>query len=246
MVSKYPQLVAHRGYAYRYPENTLLAIQAAVEAGAHFVEFDVLMTADQVPVLFHDRDMQRMCGVSGAIHEYSLAQLKELNVYEPEKFGQTYLANKITTLEEIVAYLNTVSDVVAFVELKRQGLEAIGMDIFVDKVLSILKLIKKQVVIISYSLESLLAVRQRTDFPVAAVFDNWLEKDSPFIQQLKPEYLFTDIDQLPETGDLRTTECTLAVYECVDPEKALAVHQRGVDMVETFQIKEMLDAFKEG
>jgi len=37
----HPELVAHRGYAFRYPENTLLAIKAAVDAGAKFVEFDV-------------------------------------------------------------------------------------------------------------------------------------------------------------------------------------------------------------
>jgi len=246
MISSYPELIAHRGYAYRYPENTLLAIQAAVEAGAHFIEFDVLMTSDQVPILFHDRDMLRMCGVPGVIHEHSLDQLKELNVYEPEKFGQTFAKNKITTLQEVVAYLKTVPDVIAFVELKRQGLDAHGIDLFLDKVLDVVKPVETQIVIISYSIESLLAVRQRSNYSVAAVFDNWLEKDSPLISQLNPEYMFTDIDQLPETGDLRCSGCKLAVYECIDPEKAIEVHQRGIDMVETFQIKEMLDAFPGG
>ena len=47
-----PKLVAHRGYAHAYPENTLLAIQQAVEAGAKYIEFDVLLSADQLPVLF--------------------------------------------------------------------------------------------------------------------------------------------------------------------------------------------------
>jgi glycerophosphoryl diester phosphodiesterase len=46
-------IVAHRGYAFRYPENTLEAFQAAVDAGAKWVEVDVQLR-DGVPVLAHD------------------------------------------------------------------------------------------------------------------------------------------------------------------------------------------------
>ncbi|MGF1546037.1 MAG: glycerophosphodiester phosphodiesterase family protein, partial [Thiotrichales bacterium] len=60
-------LVAHRGYALRYPENTLPAIEAALAAGARYVEIDVQLSADQVPVLFHDRSLMRMCEVTGAL-----------------------------------------------------------------------------------------------------------------------------------------------------------------------------------
>lgn len=240
-----PQLVAHRGYAHKYPENTLLAVEAAVEAGARFIEFDVLMTADQVPVLFHDRDTQRMCGVPGTIHEQSLAQLQALPVSEPEKFGDAFADISITSLEQVVSYLQTVPEVTAFVELKRQGLDLHGIDLFLDKVLTALSPIKKQVVIISYSLDALLAIKQRSDYQLGAVFDRWDERNSPLIKQLKPHYLFTDIDDLPATGRLvcpENPDCQLAVYECIDPVKAIEVHQQGVALVETFQIKEMLAA----
>ena len=240
-----PQLVAHRGYPHRYPENTLLAIQAAVEAGARFVEFDVLLSSDQVPVLFHDRDLQRMCGVPGTIHEHTLSQLQAFNVSEPETFGDRFATNSITTLEELVSYLATVPAVTAFVELKRQGLEAHGIDSFLDKVLPLLEPIDEQAVVISYSFEALLATQQRSNYPLAAVFDYWQERKDPRIQQLRPDYLFTDINELPATGTLTCpgdADCRLAVYECVDPVKAIDVHQRGVDLIETFQIKEMLQA----
>lgn len=243
MPSSIPELVAHRGYTYRYPENTLLAIQAAVEVGARFVEFDILLSSDQVPVVFHDRDLQRMCGVPGTIHEHTLSQLQALNVFEPEKFGARFATNTITTLEDLVSYLATVPEVTAFVELKRQGLEAHGIDTFLDKVLPLLKPIDEQAVVISYSFEALLATQQRSDYPLAAVFDYWQERNDPRIKQLKPDYLFTDINELPTTGTLTypgDANCQLAVYECVDPVKAIEVHLRGVDLVETFQIKEML------
>jgi glycerophosphoryl diester phosphodiesterase len=186
-----------------------------------------------------------MCRVSGAIHEHTLAQLKNFPVYDPDKFGNQFIQNSITTLDEVITYLKSVPDVVAFVELKRQGLDAHGIDIFLENILPKLKSIHAQVVIISYSIESLLATRRQSAYTVAAVFDDWSEMESPLITQLQPEYMFTDINLLPRSGNLDCPGCTLAVYECVDPQLAITVHQRGVDMVETFQIKEMLDAFQE-
>lgn len=47
-------LVAHRGCAARYPENTLAAVAAALQEGACCVEVDVQLSADRVPVLMHD------------------------------------------------------------------------------------------------------------------------------------------------------------------------------------------------
>ena len=51
-----PAIVAHRGYTGRYPENTLLSLAAAVSYGARFLEFDVQLTRDGVPVLCHDEN----------------------------------------------------------------------------------------------------------------------------------------------------------------------------------------------
>src|SRR5207244_2240185 len=56
-----PDLVAHRGYALRYPENTLVALDAAIRAGAKYVELDVQLSKDGFPVLMHDKTLARMC-----------------------------------------------------------------------------------------------------------------------------------------------------------------------------------------
>ncbi len=239
----HPQLVAHRGYAFRYPENTLLAIQAAVEAGAKFIEFDVLLSSDRVPVLFHDRDCKRICGIEGAVHDYTLAELKTFSVADRENFGDQFVQNRITSLAELVNYIKTVPQLTVFVELKRQALEAFGIDTMLAEVLPLLAPIKKQTVIISYSIESLLSVQSNSDFPVGAVFDYWAERENDLIQKLKPDYMFTDINDLPKAGKLECNGSRLAVYECVDPHWADRVYQQGVEFVETFQISEMLAAF---
>jgi glycerophosphoryl diester phosphodiesterase len=244
MKQSLPKLVAHRGYAQQYPENTLQALRAAVEAGAHYLEFDVLLSADKVPVLFHDRDLQRMCGQSGAIHDYTLEQLKTFSVSEYGKFGYRYVGNPITTLQATVEFLAAQPAVFAFVELKRQSLEVFGIDSVLDAILPLLEPIKHQAIIISYSLEALRATRERSSFPIGAVFDQWREHKRLLVQTLRPEYLFTDINELPRFGKLKHSQCQLAVYECVDPDRAVRVHRRGVDLVETFAIGEMLESFK--
>ena len=53
------QLVAHRGWQRRYPENTLLAVDKAIGAGARHVEIDVQFSGDGRAVVFHDPDLFR-------------------------------------------------------------------------------------------------------------------------------------------------------------------------------------------
>lgn len=57
------QLIAHRGYSGRYPENTLLAYEAAVQHGAQCFELDLQMSNDGVPFLHHDETLMRMAGL---------------------------------------------------------------------------------------------------------------------------------------------------------------------------------------
>lgn len=239
MTTSIPELVAHRGFTAQYPENTLLAIRAAVEAGARYVEFDIQLSADQVPVLFHDRDMQRMCGREGSVQDLTLVELQTLSVHEFSKFGYKYVGNRITTLKELVAYLATQPQVTAFVELKRNSLKKYGVATMLARIYEEIVHIQRQCVIISYDLEALQTVRTQTDYRIGAVFDDWREHHSRIIQQLHTEFVFTDIDLLPRWGKIHAGDSKVAVYECVDPEKALHVHHRGVALVETFAIEPM-------
>jgi phosphatidylglycerol phospholipase C len=53
---EFPQVIAHRGYNAKFPENTMAAFKAAVEVGAHALETDVHLTSDGVVVLSHVRN----------------------------------------------------------------------------------------------------------------------------------------------------------------------------------------------
>ncbi|KAI9664500.1 MAG: hypothetical protein M1821_005946 [Bathelium mastoideum] len=73
-----PQVIAHRGYKAKYPENSLAAFEAAVKAGAHAVETDVHLSKDGVVVLSHDADLKRCFGVDLKIKDCEWSFLKTL------------------------------------------------------------------------------------------------------------------------------------------------------------------------
>jgi len=234
-----PKLVAHRGYTLHYPENTLLALEAAVAAGAAYLEVDIQLSKDQVAFLFHDRDLERLCGQKGALHDYSAVELAEFSASDPGRFAYKYVDNPVTSLIGLVGLMQRQPQVTVFIELKRSSLEKFGHALMVKKVLSILEPVKSQCVIISYNIEALAHVRDHYKWPVGAVIDEWHERNDKAIERLNPQYLFCDLETLPKKGPIKYFASRIAVFECTDPALALALHQRGVEFVETFAIGEM-------
>ncbi|MFJ1755097.1 glycerophosphodiester phosphodiesterase [Kitasatospora sp. NPDC088134] len=70
--------VAHRGDPYLHRENTLPAVEAALAAGADAVEVDVQLTKDGVPVLLHDRTLERLWNDPRPIARVTADQLEEV------------------------------------------------------------------------------------------------------------------------------------------------------------------------
>lgn len=73
---------AHRGLFDNQtgsPENSMPAFLKAVDAG-YGIELDVQLSKDNIPVVFHDAGLKRMCGIKGKVWEYTLAELKQLKL----------------------------------------------------------------------------------------------------------------------------------------------------------------------
>ena len=87
---------AHRGLfdnESEAPENSLAAIKKAVEAG-YGIEFDVQLSKDDIPVVFHDASLKRVCGIDGKVWEYTLEELQQMHL---AKSGET-----IPTFEKVL------------------------------------------------------------------------------------------------------------------------------------------------
>ncbi|MGB8686793.1 MAG: glycerophosphodiester phosphodiesterase family protein [Microcoleus sp.] len=106
------EIIAHRGFSAIAPENTLAAFELAIARGASSIEFDIQLSADSVPVIFHDATLDRITGVSGKVREQNLSQLQSLDA--GKWFGAEFLGEKIPTLEEALSILKNVDKFLYF------------------------------------------------------------------------------------------------------------------------------------
>jgi len=240
-----PELVAHRGYSRHYPENTLVALDAAIAAGARYVEIDVQLSADRVPMLFHDRNLDRLCRAEGSIHQFTREQLRQFRVSEFDRFGYKFAQVAIPTLAEFGALLAKHPTVTAFIELKRIAIEQFGVSVVLDRVLRSLAPVMSQCVLISYNVPVLAAARLLGDYRVGAILEKWHHHRNTDVQAVVPEFLFCDADDLPTFGNLAASGAKVVIYEVTDPQLALKLAKRGVGYIETFAIGEMIQAFNQ-
>ena len=237
-----PLLVAHRGYPSRYPENTLVGIQAAVAAGAKWFEFDVQLSKDRVPFLCHDDSLKRTAGLDRFIMDLSAVELASVDVSEQARFGDRYAGTHPTKLTDLIAWLQTQTGVHCFVEIKQESIDRFDLETVVSAVMQAVKPALSQCVIISFNAESLMLARELGAGPVGLALEDIGAEAVNTALAFKPEYLFV--------GDRRFTQAHAAfrgpwrwvVYQTQDPERALRLTEQDAHMVETDAIGDMLPA----
>lgn len=73
-------VIAHRGYNAKYPENTLLAFEKAIDVGADYCELDIEFTKDGKIVVIHDDSTKRVADKDLQVTASTLAELKQLDL----------------------------------------------------------------------------------------------------------------------------------------------------------------------
>ena len=235
-----PKVIAHRGYQRQFPENTMSAIRGAVECGAMFFEIDIHLSADRVPVLSHDDNLWRMCGIGYAVHETTIGELQQYAASESSRLGERFLAEPVATLAQVGEFLALHPQVTAFVELKASAARHFGPQIVVGQVLDALPDVLDQCVFISFDTDLLREVQRQSQSAIGPVISNWDKRSALESFHRPPRVLFCDLKGLPASGDLSLANAELAVYEVADAETACGLADRGVDYVETFAVCEML------
>ena len=111
------RITAHRGSSSGAPENTMAALEKAVEEMADRAEIDVQETADGVIVLCHDTSLKRVAGINKKVSDLTLEQIKKLDV--GSWFSSEYQGEQIPTLEEVMEYAKGKIDL--NIEIKNLG-----------------------------------------------------------------------------------------------------------------------------
>jgi glycerophosphoryl diester phosphodiesterase len=205
-------IYAHRGLSRDYPENTLLAFRQALACGADGIELDVYATADGIPVVIHDRSVERTTDGSGFVDELPLSRLQTFDAGHGER---------VPTLQQVLDVVG--GDVHLDIEVKGSGIER--------ETLGVLGAYPRaRWAISSFDWEILRNVRRLSSsaelWPLAeqwrdAILDVASDLDSPAVA------LFTGAYDQQGADRLRAADLRVVVWTVNDPAEAWRVHDLG-------------------
>ncbi|MFO7965745.1 MAG: glycerophosphodiester phosphodiesterase family protein [Desulfobacterales bacterium] len=227
-----PLIIGHRGCRARFPENTITAFQAAIEAGADMIEFDVRLCADGHPVVIHDRTLDRTTTGSGNVADRRLFELKQLDA--GSWFHNRFRHETVPTLEEVLDRFgqNTLMNIEVKVDSDQPRRESAQIG---DKIMLSLtrKNLLSRVIISSFDKTLLECIEARGRSPAIGVLTKLGEESDPVFvcRALKafsyhPNYL--EVDQQLVT---MMHSCGIGVvpYTVNDPEDIRRLIRMGVD-----------------
>lgn len=239
-------IVAHRGLSSLYPENTLLALSEAIKVGAKAVEFDVQMSSDKTPVLFHDPGLDRMCGRAGVIMQTRWRALKEYKASYPQRFDKKYSTTTITTLQEAIELFKENPDVTPCIEIKNESIDYFGLKVFIDTIIKTAEPIIENAITLSFNqkaIEYLHSLGLRT---TGWVLDEYSNDFNKIAETLAPQVLICDINKLPDSDNkfwpgpwewmVYQTEDTVLIQEYIE---------HGAHYIETDNVKAIAEAMPE-
>ncbi|MEW6358718.1 MAG: glycerophosphodiester phosphodiesterase family protein [Planctomycetota bacterium] len=145
-----PLVIAHRGASGAAPENTLAALQHAVDIGAGAVEFDVRRTADGQIVLMHDGSVDRTTDGAGKVEDLTLDQIRALDAGTWK--GKRFAGERVPALRDALELLK--GRAMPVIEIKDEGIasEVVGQIMKMD--------MAANVTVICFNAETLRQVRE--------------------------------------------------------------------------------------
>ena len=231
-----PVLVAHRGYMENYPENSLSALSAALDAGACMIEFDVQMDANEQLLVLHDDNFKRTAGVSQSV--FKPQDYAKISVHEPKRLGESFKPEPVPSLTQAMELLLRYADATAFVEIKDESLDQWGMERVVNEVLVSIEPAKQQCVLIADNLDALLYARNKADYKIGWVIHRYDSADHELAARHTPDFLICNYKWI--NGDLWPGGWQWMLYDISDPELALEWADKGAELIETRDIGGML------
>lgn len=227
------RLVAHRGDMTQYIENTLPAIQAAIDLGMSWIEIDVQVSRDGVPMVVHDDELGRISGREQRVTDLDAAHLVSFPIVI--KAARESIT-QLPTLAQVVSMLNGHPDITLFVEVKKESVEVFGLNDVMAPVMSVLKAARFPVVVISFVYD--VAAMTKSTYHLAGgwVLTDFNARSKQRCEKLNPEYIFCNVKKIEQIDDLWAGDWRWVLYDIMDPSEAWHWLQAEHVMVETGDI----------
>ena len=159
----------------------------------------------------------------------------------PEKFGDKFAGNTLSTLPAFVEWFSQYPDVTAFVEIKSESILAFGTEETARFVFDAIKPVVEHAVIISFHAGVLDAVRSITPrIPIGWVLREYDAIHEKNAMELNPEYLFCKTTRIPNDRLVWRGDWQWALYNTDTVDEALDFFHCGFDMLETNRIIDLL------
>ena len=218
------QLVAHRGFAGEYPENTIEALSRAIELGLDKVEIDVQLTSDGVPVMLHDDDLKRTKEIDRSIFDIHSSELSNDN---------------LESLEQVVEWAQPNPTVTIFVELKGESIKHHGVEACVKAIAETCEPIIDRCVFISFDAPACGLAKPSGFKKMGWVLPSHDDITKKVCMGLNPDYIFCDVTY--NADEYWSGDWNWVVYEVVDKNVAQTLIDSGVDLIESKRPNELFD-----
>ena len=236
-----PQLIAQRGNTAEFPENTLPALRSALELGIKHIEFDVQLTADCVPVVADSRSLLHTANLQRSIFELSAAELHDVRVSEPTRFGRRFADVGIPTLIQAAELLTDFPHATAFVDIQTESLQHFGCETVLHHVCESLRANSSQVVLMTANLPAVEYIRRKTDCRNAWILPDYSRLSALKSEAVAPNFLFCNAHMLPNDNyRLWRGPWQWAIAEIDSYTQGLALATRGANFIQSTDARSLL------
>ncbi|MBL6597373.1 MAG: glycerophosphoryl diester phosphodiesterase [Alphaproteobacteria bacterium] len=237
--SKSPRLIGHRGAMAVAPENTLASFRQAAIDSADWIEFDVRLAADGIPVIFHDDDLERTSNGAGAVAGYSAARLKTFDA--GAWFGASFAGETIPTLRETISLCRDLG-LGMNIEIKpnpgeERATALVALETLEDVLQPGDRWLAGSIVFSSFKLEALEALRDAgPDWPRGLLISSWVVDWRDQAKRLDCVSLHPShglLDSAKTVSEIKDEGLLILPYTVNDPSRASDLFDWGVDAIIT-------------
>ncbi|MBF0194182.1 MAG: hypothetical protein HQL71_06465 [Magnetococcales bacterium] len=230
-------LVAHRGVPALFPGNSLEGLQTALKIGIHYIEFDIQISSDGIPILFHDANLKKETGVNARVEELTWGELQKIKFLK-KNYEKSF---SLTSLYQAVKLIKKYPQCTIFAEVKRATILKFGIADVTAIIFKTLIPIQNRVIPISVHKGFLKHVRNKLNYPIGWICETWGEYNQKHANALKPDYLFINMNNLPQNKPLPIAPWIWAVYETSDPTILKKWLKNGATLIESNDVCTMVN-----